>query len=72
MRRRTMWGVVAYDVYRDGGFLDSVGGATLGYVDRLVTALTSYQYEVFARDAAGNVSVASDTVPGMTASPSCP
>jgi hypothetical protein len=54
-------GVTAYDVYLNGSPLANVGGATLTYTDsRPDTATVSYY--VKARDAAGNVSAASNTV----------
>jgi hypothetical protein len=49
-------GVVAYDIERDGSPLVSVDGATLDFTDSTVAPDTSYRYEVFARDAAGNTS----------------
>jgi hypothetical protein len=54
-------GVVAYDIYRDGGLLDSVGPVTT-YQDLTVAPETSYQYEVRARDVAGNASDPSNTL----------
>jgi hypothetical protein len=54
-------GVTAYDVYLNGALLTSVGGTVLTYTDSQPdTATVSYQ--VKARDAAGNVSAASNTV----------
>ena len=51
--------VTGYDVYRDGGLLESIGVAT-SYQDNTVTPETTYLSEVYARDAAGNVSDASN------------
>jgi fibronectin type 3 domain-containing protein len=51
-------GVTGYDVYREGTLLESIGPAT-AYSDTTVTP-GSYSYEVHARDAAGNVSDASN------------
>jgi len=59
-------GITAYDIYRDGAPLTSVGAVT-SYSDSSVATGSSYQYQVQARDAAGNVSgltsAASVTVP---------
>ena len=52
-------GVSAYDVFRDGNLLDSVGAVTT-YTDDTVQANTTYSYTVQARDAAGNPSIMSD------------
>ncbi|MEA2002999.1 MAG: PQQ-dependent sugar dehydrogenase [Actinomycetota bacterium] len=51
--------VFAYDVYRDGGLLDSTSG--LAYQDLTVLPDTTYDYFVVARDAAGNESDPSST-----------
>ena len=48
-------GVSGYEVYRDGALLATVGPTT-SYSDTTVAALTTYEYKVKARDAAGNVS----------------
>jgi glucose/arabinose dehydrogenase len=55
-------GVVAYDVYHDGQLIKSVSGSTLSTSLTPVQNVTWGLY-VNARDAAGNVSQASDTVP---------
>ncbi len=55
-------GVVAYDVYHDGQLIKSVSGSTLSTSITPVQGVTWGLY-VNARDAAGNVSQASDTVP---------
>lgn len=52
--------VTAYDLYRNGLPLTSVGAVT-AYADTTVVASTTYQYQVRARDAAGNVSGFSNT-----------
>ena len=57
--------MVGYDIYRDGGLITSVG-VTTSYVDGTVAPEVSYQYEVRARDAAGNVSGPSNTVDVLT------
>ncbi len=54
-------GVVAYDIYRDGIVIDSVGAVT-EYTDTTVSGNTSYQYIIRARDAAGNGSDPSNMV----------
>ncbi len=62
-------GVSAYDVYRGGSLIGSVGGGVTAYSDLTVSASTAYTYTVRARDAAGNTSldsnVASVTTPSL-------
>ena len=53
-------GVTNYDVYRNGSFLASTSGTS--YNVSGLTASTSYSFYVKAKDAAGNVSGASNTV----------
>ncbi|SNY99618.1 fibronectin type III domain-containing protein, partial [Flagellimonas pacifica] len=53
-------GVTDYEVFQDGGSLGLTGGATTFNVTGL-TASTGYAFTVFARDAAGNVSLVSNT-----------
>ena len=48
-------GVVAYDIYRDAVQIDIVSASTTSYQDLTVAPTTTYQYEVRARDLAGNV-----------------
>ncbi|ADJ49530.1 glucose/sorbosone dehydrogenase [Amycolatopsis mediterranei S699] len=55
-------GVAFYDVYHDGQLIKSVSGATLS-TDLTVVPGTTWGLYVNARDAAGNVSQASTTVP---------
>jgi glucose/arabinose dehydrogenase len=55
-------GVAFYDVYHDGQLLQSVPGATLTAAVTVVPGVT-WGFFVNARDAAGNVSQASTTVP---------
>ena len=52
-------GVTAYDIYRGGNFLVSVGAVTT-YTDSTVQPNTTYGYTVLARDAANNPSPMSD------------
>jgi hypothetical protein len=58
-------GIVAYDVYRDGALLTTVGSSTLSYSDNSVISNTTYSYQVAARDAAGNATT-SNTAPATT------
>ncbi|HYS42279.1 MAG TPA: hypothetical protein VEO01_42195, partial [Pseudonocardiaceae bacterium] len=48
-------GVTGYEVFRDGTLLNQLGAVTT-YTDSTVLASSAYQYTVWARDAAGNVS----------------
>ena len=57
--------VTGYDVYRDGGLIGSAGVVT-AYQDGTVAPETTYEYEVYARDAAGNVSDPSNAVTILT------
>ncbi|TKK89243.1 DUF4832 domain-containing protein [Herbidospora galbida] len=57
-------GVTGYQVYRGGTQVGSVTGTT--YTDSGLSASTSYAYTVRARDAAGNLSPASNTVTVVT------
>nr|WP_202425642.1 fibronectin type III domain-containing protein [Streptomyces sp. HUCO-GS316] len=57
-------GVTGYDVYRDGTKASTVSG-TSATVSGLA-ASTSYSFTVRARDAAGNVSAASNSLPVTT------
>ncbi|HLO31462.1 MAG TPA: Ig-like domain-containing protein, partial [Anaerolineales bacterium] len=58
--------VVGYDIYRDNAFLAAVGAVT-SYSDATVLQGVTYQYQVRARDGAGNLSdfstAASVTIP---------
>lgn len=54
-------GVTNYLVFRNGTKIATVSAATLVYSDKTAKAQTAYTYTVKARDAAGNVSVASNT-----------
>ncbi len=48
-------GVTNYDIYRNGALLATTAAVT-SYTDNTVTSGTTYQYQVRARDAAGNAS----------------
>ncbi|MER6911171.1 PQQ-dependent sugar dehydrogenase [Streptomyces sp. NPDC000594] len=54
--------VVAYDIYQHGQHMKAVDGDTLAATVTGLEPETSYDWTVFARDAAGNVSVASNAV----------
>ncbi len=54
-------GIAGYDITRNGAPLVSVSGSTTSYTDTTVAAGTTYQYQVVARDPAGNVSAPSNT-----------
>ena len=63
-------GVSAYDIYRNGAYLATVGPGVTSYTDSAATAGASYTYQVAARDLAGNTASASvltggtaDTIP---------
>ena len=66
-------GVAGYDVYRNGALLTSLGAIT-NYTDTPVSPTFTYNYQVQARDVAGNLSarseVASVTTPADTTPPS--
>lgn len=66
-------GVAGYDIYRNGALLTSIGAAT-SYTDTPVSPSFTYNYQVQARDVAGNLStrstVASVTTPADTTPPS--
>ena len=47
-------GVSAYDIYRSGSYLATVGPQVTSYTDSTAQAGTSYSYRVAARDLAGN------------------
>ena len=61
-------GVTDYEVFQDGVSLGLTGGLTNFSVTGL-SASTSYDFTVFARDAAGNVSTVSNTVSVTTLDP---
>jgi chitodextrinase len=57
-------GVVAYDIYRNGIYLATVGPQVRSYTDTKGAAGTKYTYEVDARDLAGNKAPALVTTSG--------
>jgi glucose/arabinose dehydrogenase len=71
-------GVAAYDVYHDGNKYTEVSGKTLKADVTGLKPKTDYRFTVFARDAAGNVSTASNAAAVTTpessdkAAPSAP
>jgi glucose/arabinose dehydrogenase len=58
--------VTAYDVYQQGQFVKSVDGHTLTTTVSRLTPTSMYGFYVNARDGAGNVSQASNTVTATT------
>ncbi|MFY0574927.1 cellulase family glycosylhydrolase [Cystobacter fuscus] len=60
--------VTGYDVYRGSSRVATLPGTLLSYTDTGLSANTAYSYKVYARDAAGNVSDASNTVSATTQS----
>ncbi|WP_395043440.1 reprolysin-like metallopeptidase [Flavobacterium sp.] len=59
--------VTGYDVYKDGALLGSTASST--YSVSGLTASTTYSFTVIAKDAAGNVSVSSNSVSVTTLAP---
>jgi hypothetical protein len=61
-------GVTGYQIFRDGSStpLVTVAGTVTSYVDNSVVASTTYSYTVKAKDAAGNLSTASNTATATT------
>ncbi|MGW1882905.1 PQQ-dependent sugar dehydrogenase [Streptomyces sp. NPDC001970] len=55
-------GVTGYDVYQHGQLMKKVGGSSSATTVENLDPGTSYDWTVFARDAAGNASVASNAV----------
>jgi len=53
-------GVTGYDIYRNGSYLANTSSTS--YTVTGLSASTSYEFYVKAKDAAGNVSVASNTI----------
>ncbi len=57
-------GVTSYEIFKDGVFLAS--SANNSYAVTGLTASTSYNFTVYAKDAAGNTSLVSNTAPVTT------
>lgn len=62
-------GVTAYDIYRGATLVGSTSGTSTTFTDSGLTASTSYSYTVKARDAAGNISAASNSISVTTLPP---
>lgn len=60
-------GVTGYNVYQGSTLVGSVNGTTLTYTNTGLTANTTYTYTVKAKDAAGNLSAASNQISAKTA-----
>lgn len=60
-------GVVAYDIYKDGVLNHTNAAGSTTYTVTGLTTATAYAFTVKARDAAGNASVASNSVSVTTA-----
>ncbi|MDF5752101.1 glycosyl hydrolase family 18 protein [Spongiactinospora sp. TRM90649] len=58
--------VTGYEVYRGGTLVTTTNGTGTAYTDTGLTANTTYQYTVRARDAAGNRSNASNQISAST------
>jgi calcineurin-like phosphoesterase family protein len=54
-------GVTGYEIHRNGALLTTTTSAVTSYSDGSVAGSTSYDYQVRARDAAGNVSAPSNS-----------
>ena len=59
-------GVTGYQVIRNSNILNTVSGATLNYSDNTAAASSTYNYQIRAFDAAGNLSSASNTLQATT------
>lgn len=59
-------GVTGYDVYQGTALKGSVSGTTLSYTASGLSASTSYTFTVKAKDAAGNISSASNALTVIT------
>ena len=57
-------GVTAYDVYRDGIYVATVGPGVTGYTDSTVTTSVRNTYQVAARDLAGNTTSSASVTTG--------
>lgn len=59
-------GVTRYLIERGGTQVAIISGSTTSYEDKDLAGLTSYSYKVYAMDAAGNLSPASNTAAATT------
>jgi chitodextrinase len=59
-------GVTGYDVHRNNNKIASTNGSTTTYADSGLNPSTEYSYHVTAKDAAGNTSPSSSTLPVTT------
>jgi PQQ-dependent dehydrogenase (s-GDH family) len=62
-------GVTGYDVYRNGSKINTSIVAATTYADTALSSGTAYSFYVIARDAAGNLSTASNTISLTTTAP---
>jgi chitodextrinase len=60
-------GVTNYLIYRNGSLIDTIGNTT-NYTVYGLTPSTAYNFTVYARDAAGNISAVSNTATATTTS----
>jgi chitodextrinase len=58
-------GVTNYLIYRNGSLIDTIGNTT-NYTVYGLTPSTAYNFTVYARDAAGNISAVSNTATATT------
>jgi chitinase len=61
-------GVTGYNLYRASALIGSVSGSTLNFTETGLSASTTYTYTVKAKDAAGNLSAASNSLSVTTKS----
>ncbi|WP_206677695.1 endonuclease [Winogradskyella eckloniae] len=59
-------GVIIYEIYEDGAYLDS--SSNTSYSAASLASNTTYSYVVYALDAAGNISLVSNSASGTTLS----
>jgi acid phosphatase type 7 len=70
MEARDGLGATRYEIYRDGSLLASTTSAVTTYTDTTANPSTTHSYEIRARDAAGNLSFASNPSTATTPPPS--
>lgn len=59
-------GITAYQVYRSGILVATVGGTATGWADAGISANSAYTYAIAAQDPAGNLSAKSDLANAST------